>query len=290
MVSKYKKVVVFGGSGFIGSHVVDRLIEIGYSVTVFDLVKGKHLNPKASFFEGNIMNKEQISSVLSGVDIVYNFAGLMSIEECSLDAHRAMSINVIGNINILQSVVENKINKYIYASSIYVNTNKGSFYRISKYSSELVIREYARLYGLDFTILRCGSVYGPRSDERNGINRFVKAAFNNEDVVHYGTEEDRRRFVHIDDLVTASISALDEGFSGKTVNILGPRDFKVIDVIRMIIDKFQSKSKIVVLSNERGLNYKDEVSDRYAFEPGSELVFDSMNEIDGYLDSLKRND
>lgn len=155
-----KKVVVFGG--FIGSYVVEELLSKGYEVVSADLNHSKYVDEK-NFKKCDIMDKDKL---IEGADIVYNFAGYANLDDAIADPIRAIELNVLGNMNILEACKKHKVQRFIYASS--AMSDKGSFYGISKLTSE----EYYKKFGLEFTIIRYGSVYG----ERDYHNNLVKNA------------------------------------------------------------------------------------------------------------------
>ena len=159
-----KKAIVFGGSGFLGSHVSDVLSEEGYEVTIFDLEPSPYLQSGQKMMVGDILDREKVIKAVKGKNIVYHFAGLADLDDGKTKPLETVTKNIIGTINILDATVKAKIKHFIYSSTIYVYSSRGGFYRCSKQASENYVNEYQRMYGLDYTILRYGSLYGPRSD------------------------------------------------------------------------------------------------------------------------------
>ena len=176
VIKKMNKVVVIGGSGFIGSHVADCLSEIGYQVTIYDNIKSPWLRKDQKMVVGNILDFEELKIVTEGAEFVYNFAGITDLNEASDNPIKTVEINILGNVNVLEVCRINKIKRFVYASTIYVYSREGSFYRCSKQSSENYVEEYHKAFGLDYTILRYGSLYGPRADNTNGLYRIVDSA------------------------------------------------------------------------------------------------------------------
>lgn len=229
-----KKAIVFGGSGFLGSHTADQLTEAGYQVTIFDIRESPYLQKGQKFIKGDILNKKQVERAVSGNDIVYNFAGIANLDEAADKPIQTITTNVLGNTNILEVCQKNKIKRYIFASTLYVYSNSGSFYRCSKQACELIIEEYHKKYNLDFTILRYGSLYGPRSDERNTVYNFLKQGLENKKIIRYGDGNELRDYIHVYDAAKLSVQILSEEFKNQYVILSGPEKTKVKDLMLMI--------------------------------------------------------
>src|SRR3989338_3429874 len=163
------KVIVFGGAGFVGSHVADALTEAGHDVHVYDLKKSPYLKPKQTGMVGDILDQKSVEKAMEGCDVVYNFAGIADIMEAKEKPLETVRNNVFGNTVLLEASRFNSIKRFVFARTVYVYSQAGSFYRRTKQACELIIENYEKQYGLDFTILRYGSLYGPRSDGNNWI-------------------------------------------------------------------------------------------------------------------------
>ena len=170
------KVVVFGGSGFLGSHVCDQLSLAGHQVVIFDRVASPWRQADQQMVVGDLLDADAVTNVMDKAEVVYNFAGIADMDEAMTKPVETLLANVLGNAHVLEACRKQNVQRYIYASSAYVFSRQGGFYRCSKQAAESYIEEYQRVFGLDFTILRYGSLYGPRSDARNGLYRIVRAA------------------------------------------------------------------------------------------------------------------
>ena len=170
------KVLVFGGSGFLGSHVSDNLTKKGFNVTIFDKNKSKYLNSNQRFVKGDILNKTDLDFAVKNQDIIFNFAGIADIDECHKNPIETIKYNILANAKIIESAIKNDVKKYLFSSSAYVYSSSGSFYRISKQTSELIIESYAEENNLKYTILRYGSLYGERANRKNSIHRIIEDA------------------------------------------------------------------------------------------------------------------
>jgi UDP-glucose 4-epimerase len=265
------KVMVFGGAGFLGSYVVDELVESGYDVSVYDLKKGEYFNNKAHYIEGDIMDYRNISRALKGIDIVYNFAGLADLNDSIDHPKKTINLNVLGNLNILESCVENDISRFVYASSAYVFSKKGGFYGVSKKSSELIIEEFSRQYNLDYVVIRYGSVYGERADHSNRIYRLLYEALTTNQIIFPGDGQEEREYIHARDAAQLSVKVLSDEYTGKRIMLTGVEKFSYKKVLEFIKEMMNDDISIEYLSSEYKGHY---VRTPYSFSPtvGVKLV------------------
>lgn len=230
-----KNIIVFGGGGFIGSYVVEELIQRKYHVIYTD-IKPNHNLPKNIYKECNIMSKKDILEILKErVDIVYNFAGFANLDDSVNHPTETFELNVLGNINILEAIKSKNIERFIYASSAYAMSIKGSFYGISKFTSEKIIEEYNRLHGLDYTIIRYGSVYSERPSDNNYIYNLIKQAITLKKIDHHGDGDEIREYIHASDVARLSTDILeDPQYINQHIILTGVEKMKRIDLFNMI--------------------------------------------------------
>jgi UDP-glucose 4-epimerase len=231
-----KRAVVVGGSGFIGSHVSDCLSEQGYRVTVFDRQVSNWLSQKQVMLIGDISELEKLNDACSDADVVYNFAAMADLDETSSQPLDTAVTNVVGNINVLEACRINSVKRYVYASTVYVYSREGGFYRCSKQAAENYIEEYQRRFGINYTILRYGSLYGPRSDYHNGLWRVVKHALERGVIRYDGSPESMREYIHVQDAAQASVAALDDQFCNQHLVITGQEQMRVHDLLKMLAE------------------------------------------------------
>ncbi len=249
------RVIVFGGSGFIGSHVAETLYEKGYSVTIADLKKYKGLSKYIKFKKVDIKNKKRVNQLIKKAELVYNFAAIADIQDCYDNPIRSLDINIIGCANILQSCVENKIKKFILASSIYANTSQGGFYRVSKLACETMTMEYSKVYDLSYTILRYGSIYGPRANLKNGLHKIVHDSLKKKKLIYRGTKKAIRSFIHVKDAAKSSVEILNRKFKNKIVLIKGKKEIKIVNLLLVLKKILQIKSKLFFLNRTQMGHY-----------------------------------
>ena len=190
-------ITVLGGSGFIGSHVADQLSQEGYRVRILDQVASSWKKEGQEMIIGDLLDKNLLNKAIAGSDMVYNFAALADLDIARDKPIETAEINIMGNIQALEACRANGIKRFIFASTVYVYSREGSFYRCSKQAAESYIEEYQRIFNLDYTILRYGSLYGPRADMSNGLFRIVKNALDTGVVRYEGSPETLREYIHV---------------------------------------------------------------------------------------------
>lgn len=250
------KVAVFGGAGFLGSHVADALTDARHEVTVFDLHKSQYLRDKQNMVVGNILDERLINKTVADKDVVYNFAGIADINECIKKPLDTVKYNVLGNSVILEACRKAEIKRYLFASSSYVYSTYGSFYKSSKQACELFIHSYFEKYGLAYTILRYGSLYGDRADDRNTIHKILKQAILNKKILYRGTGDEVREYIHVRDAAELSVKMLSAEYKNKNVMLSGPTAMRYRDILEMINEILGSKIKIVYSRESSETHYK----------------------------------
>ena len=142
-----KKAVVVGGSGFIGSHVADHLSDAGYLVTVYDLTESQWLRKDQTMVLGDVLNTELLDNTIANADVVYNFAALADLNQALNQPLKTVNINILGNMNVMEACRQHGVGRFVYASTAYVHSREGGFYRCSKQASEAYVEEYQRVMG-----------------------------------------------------------------------------------------------------------------------------------------------
>lgn len=227
-------VTVFGGSGFLGSHVCDALSDAGYAVRIFDLAESPWRRPAQAYVHGDIEDAAAVAKAVEGARYVYNFAGVAELDYALSRPLDTARVNVMGNLNIMEACRRAKVERYLYASTVYVFSTDGGFYRCSKHACELFIEEYQRAYGLAYTILRYGSLYGVRSGRANGMYRIVRHALESREIVYEGHPEALREYVHVEDAARSSVEMLKPEFANQPVVLTGHQPMRVYDLLKML--------------------------------------------------------
>jgi len=230
---EFSKVLVTGGAGFIGSHLVDRLLGMGCEVVVLDSFRtgkmenvSQHLkSDRFRLVEGDVRDKRVVRDGMDGVDAVVHLAALISVDESVNNPVETREINVTGTLNVLEEARRQGVKRFVYASSTAVYGEGNSLplkedypprpispYAASKASAECYCKAFHRSYGLETVILRYFNVYGPRQEHNpysGVISRFLNNALNGKPLVVFGDGKQTRDFMSIDDVVEATMLALE---------------------------------------------------------------------------------
>lgn len=250
-----KDVLVIGGSGFLGSHVADKLSDNGYQVTIYDVRKSEYLRNDQEMIVGTISDNDLLDSSIQGKDFVYHFAGIADIKESTMDPVKTMSINVMCTTQIIDLCVKYKVNRFMYASTIYVYSNQGSFYKTSKQCCELIIENYVKSFNIKATIMRFGSLYGIRANHFNSIKKMLIQAINERKIVRTGDGEEVRDYIHITDAAETSVKLLNSKADIEYVMITGNQTLKIKDIVNMINEMMNNELEIIYTKDTQKEHY-----------------------------------
>lgn len=250
------KIIVTGGAGFIGSHLVDAFIKRGFEVLVIDNLstgKKEYVNSKAIFFEVDLRDLEKIRPIFKGVDFVFHLAALPRIPLSIERPIETNEINIKGTLNALQASREAGVKKFIYASSSSVYGNQTVLpmkedaicqplnpYALQKYVGELYCKIFSEIYKLPTVSLRYFNVYGPRQPEVGSyvpvIGIFLKQKQEGKPLTITGDGNQTRDFTHVLDVVEANILAMESKKVGKgeVINIGTGKNYSINEIAKMI--------------------------------------------------------
>lgn len=291
-------VLVIGGSGFIGSHTADALTRNGYNVRIFDIKKSPYIQKDQEMITGSIFDKEAVNKAVKDCDIVYNFAAMANIDEAHKKPVETVEKNVLGNIYVLEACRKHKINRFVFASSIYVYSAKGSFYRSSKQSCELFIENYQEAFDLDYTILRYGSLYGTRAQNSNGVRKVLEQALAEGKITRHGDGKEIREYIHVKDAAELSIKILSKEYRNQIVTITGNKSMRIKDLYIMIKEILNNNIELEFLPSVTNTHYeitpytfnprvaKKLVSNEY-YDLGQGII-ECLYEIKGELDKRSK--
>ncbi len=245
-------ILVTGGAGFIGSNLVDKLIDLGHEVIIIDNLrsgKKENINSKVQFFQEDICDKEKIDQIFEQFkpEVIFHLAAQNEVPYSISHPFEDQQINILGTINLLEAARKNDIKKFIYANTggaFYgdVEENKlpikedelvlkpTSFYGVSKLSAEIYLKLYSNLYGIIGISLRYSNVYGPRQDgnkEAGVVAIFTEKLLKKISPTIFGDGTKTRDYTYVEDVVNANIAALDSNqtnyyniSTGKTTSVL----------------------------------------------------------------------
>ena len=238
-----KKSLVIGGSGFLGSHLVDLLCKKDHLVSNFDKKKSQWHNRKAKFIKGSILNEKLLSKTIKKKDYVFLFAGLSDLDEALRKPLKTVKLNILATCIVINFCIKQKIKRLVFASSIYANSEEGGFYSCSKRAAEDFIKEYSKKHGLKFTIIRYGSLFGPRSDNRNGLHRIVLNALKSNIIEYYGFPYNKRKYIHVQTASHLTYKSLNKKFENKFINLVGKENIEISKLFKMIEKIFNTNMR-----------------------------------------------
>lgn len=270
------KVLVTGGSGFIGSHVVDKLRDKGVKVRVYDGVMPTYRDD-IEYYQGSILDIAALGFAMSGIDVVMHLAAVADVKEVLVDPHYSEAINVRGTINVLEAARKAKIKRVVYGSTVWVYSDAGEdkvdestplhapshLYAATKLTGEYYCQTYSKLYGLEYTILRYGIPYGPRARDGAVIPIFVKKALNGETLTIAGDGFQFRKFVYVEDLAEGNVLALQSIAKNKIYNLDGNERITIKEIAETI-QKIVGDVKIEYVQGRLGDFSGKEVSSELA--------------------------
>jgi len=262
-----KKVLVFGGFGFLGYYLVKELLLRNYKVSVADINIDEELILEVDYIKCDISDRKDVEAAFEkeSFNIVYNLAGFANLERAIENPLKTIELNVIGNIYILESCLTHKISNFVYASSAYAMSNKGSFYGISKLASEKIIEEYHEKYNLPFIILRYGSVYSERNYDNNYIYNLIKGAVLEGQINHKGDGNEIREYIHAEDAAKLSVDVIETDiYNNIHVVLTGIERMPRIELFSMINEILNNT--VEINCNEKGYNNHYKFTP-YSFEP-----------------------
>tara|TARA_B100000029_G_scaffold256906_1_gene253690 strand:- start:11884 stop:12771 length:888 start_codon:yes stop_codon:yes gene_type:complete len=245
------KVLISGCSGFLGHYIAKQSINKGYETYGIDIISSDIDNLK--FDKINLLKKDNVNSIVNTIkpDYVYNLSALSDIDHCIEEPLECINSNIVGNAHLIEACIKNKVNRYVFASSVYASGNYGGFYATSKKSSEMLIKNYNNFYGLNYSILRYGTLFGTKAPITNSIKKYLSQAFKENKIDYTGDGSEIREYIHIEDAAKLSIDILNKDFENKTISITGNHKVKTEDLFIMINS---------ILDNKVDINYNKKIS------------------------------
>jgi UDP-glucose 4-epimerase len=292
------RVLVTGGAGFIGSHLVDGLLKAGFEVTVLDNFSSGRLDnlgrlPRRGLrvLRGDLRNPSEVEAALEGVEVAFHLAAVTSVPYSFEHPDETYLVNVEGTRNLLEGCLRGPVRRIIYVSTCAVYgepeylpidedhpKRPASPYAESKLEAERLCMEYRESHGLGATVLRLFNVYGPRmrGDRYGGvISSFIRRLRDGEPLTIYGDGEQTRDFIHVSDAVRAMMLAMDrEDTSGEAFNIATGVPTSMNMLAAIISELYGGSAPRVVYREARAGDIRHSYGDirrarmRLGFEPG----------------------
>ena len=243
------KVLVTGGSGFIGSHVVDALERVGYEPRIFDLRSSPH-HDSVDTVLGDATDVAALTRALEGCSAVIHLAAMADVGHVQADPVGAERLNARATAAVLEAVRRTGVDRVVYGSTIWVYSDCESqvvdegtplahpahLYTATKLAGELYCRSYAELYGVDYTILRFGIPYGPRARVAAVVPAMVERALKGEPLTIAGDGSQGRRFVYVEDLAAGVVESLKPAAANRIYNLAGTETTTIAEIAYTVKD------------------------------------------------------
>jgi UDP-glucose 4-epimerase len=243
-------IAITGGSGFIGSNVVDALLEAGHNVRVLDGLKPHR--PDVEWHKVDILDPASLLPAIEGTDATFHLAAMADVNDIFDAPALATAVNVQGTINVLDAARRTEAGKVVLASTVWVygattgdvvdedtafdpNTDR-HLYVTTKIAGEMACRDYHTLYGRPYTVLRYGIPYGPRMRETTVMSSFFRRALSGESLTIDGDGMQSRNFIYIGDLARAHVLALSPNADNQVFNVDGPGPVTIREVALLTAD------------------------------------------------------
>lgn len=286
------KALVTGGAGFVGRYLIRELAKRKIKTTVFDqaspIDEGENAIPGCKYVKGDILDLDSLIKATKGCDLVFHTAAIAEIDEARKNPVRTMNVNVIGTVNCLEAAQANSVKRFLYASSVYASGNRGSFYRVSKLTGESLCKTYYEDFGLKYTILRYGSLYGREPNHWNFIYGVCRDLLTTGEFTYTSSPDAIREYIHINDAARETVRlALDDEFANRSVLITGHQRLKMKEFFDMIEEILGKKIKVRYESSRHHRHY---IRTPYSFDIDVPARINLSSYIDiseGILDCLK---
>jgi UDP-glucose 4-epimerase len=290
----YMKSLVTGGAGFIGSHLVRRLLELGHDVTVLDNFRsGNKLDKEVlqgiELVHGDVRDETTVFKASQGSDLIFHLAAVLGVDIVADNPVEAMETEVMGMKNVSQAALLCRADKVIYASTSGVygkaaieraveedfHASPNTSYAIAKRFNEIYLKGLYQEKNMESVSLRYFNVYGPKQDVRMVVPRFFRQALANSPITVYGTGMQTRDFTYIDDAVEATVLAAQRVGGCEIANVCNSEEHTVQDLAEVVVRITDSKSEIILLNPPEG---------RYDFEVERRLgSADKLKQLIGFI-------
>jgi UDP-glucose 4-epimerase len=289
-------VLVTGGSGFIGSHVVDRLIARGREPRIFDLVHSPW-HPDVDTRIGSVTDAAAVESALDGCTAVVHLAAVADVNVVDADPTHATAVNDGGTLGVLEACRHAGVSRIAYGSTIWAYSDSPEThvdedsairpprhtYTVTKLAGEEHCVEYATEHGLDVVILRFGIPYGPRARVAAVVPAFVERALAAEPLTVAGSGNQARQFVYVEDLAEGIVVGLERGLAGRVYNLVGDESTTVLQVAQAVQARFSGTELVRVPAREADLPNRVVSSARARAELGWQATTSFAEGLDRYV-------
>ncbi len=266
------KILVTGGSGFIGSHIVDALIEKGHQVKIYDIDAPKY-NQKCDYIKGDILDLNRLVQETKGYDAIYHLAAEADVNRFYKSPYYSNLITSCSTLNVLEAAKINKISRVLLASTEWVygspksdkdevitevtptTDNPDHLYTSSKIAAEMFCKNYKQLYGVNYTIMRFGIPFGERARPATVTPIFLSRILNGEEITIHGDGSQTRQFIYVKDLAKGCAACLNENAKNEIINLEGNEVISVLNIVRNL-EKILNKKGVLKFIEDRAGQFK----------------------------------
>ena len=266
------KIVVAGGSGFIGSHVVDSLLEQGREVLIYDLEAPRY-NQKCGFMRGDTRDVDRLTQVLKSGDIVYLIAAEANVNRFYESPLFSNDITANATLCVLEAARRTAAARVILASTEWVygslpeageeniteetpyTVNPDHIYTSSKIAAELYCKNYHGLYGVNYTIMRYGIPFGERARPETVTPIFIRRILSGEPITIHGDGSQSRQFIYVKDLANGNVACLNPAAENQIINLNGQRKISVLQIVTTLEEILKKKASVTFVEDRKG-NFK----------------------------------
>jgi len=264
------KILVTGGSGFIGSHLVDVLLEEGHEVSIYD-IEAPRYGQDARYIKGDVRDMGELLKATNAKHAVYHLAAEANVNRFFDSPIYSNEITSSSTLNVLQAARINRTPRVLIASTEWIYgtsedtgeiteetiyaQNPDHLYTSSKIAAELFCRNYRSLYGVNFTIMRYGIPFGERARAETVTPIFINKILNEEEITIHGDGSQTRQFIYVRDLAEGNAACMKPGGANQIYNINGRETIKVIDIVTTLEEILGKKAKVKFIEDRKG-NYK----------------------------------
>ncbi len=243
--------MVTGGSGFIGSHVVDKLLDAGHQVRLYDLAPSPYRSPEeVDFRSGDITDLDALTAASQGCHAIIHLAAVADVNDVVADPAKAQEVNSEGTLKVLEAARRAEVQRVVYGSTIWAYSDcperdvdedtraeaPSHLYTATKLAGEHYCKSYSELYGVEYTILRFGIPYGPRARDATVLAAFCAKAENGERLTVAGDGSQSRRFVYVEDLAEGVVAGLRREAANRLYNLTGAEDTTILQIAEAVRD------------------------------------------------------
>ena len=293
-------VLVTGGSGFIGSNLVHKLLEGGYTVRVFDKLKPH--NEEVEWYQGDLQDERAILEACRDVEVAYHLAAVADVNVALSRPELCLHVNEVGTINLLRAATAKEVDRVILASTTWVYgraegvvdedtpiPSPEHLYTKTKIGQEHLLITWQRHYGLPYTILRYGIPYGPRMRSNMAVAIFVRKAMRKEPIAIFGDGTQGRCFIYVEDLAEGNVASLKESAKNEVFNLAGAEFVtinQIVAALKQVLGEIKSERKPPRPGDFKGVRVSiEKAKNTLAWKP--KISFE--NGLSKYVEYVKGN-